>query len=142
MQFVDIILSEWTDELDATGVERLDPVPNNVCLVRMTNAQRDAVAGLDNVQWIGIYQPAYKVAPWLPMPLEGVSTLIVLTFPDADTAGLERQLQQWGGVIEHKSKGKLIVKVDLQFVVPIARLNGVMWIEPRVEHELHERRDK
>jgi hypothetical protein len=137
VQFVGIVLPEWTDELDAIGVERLGSIPNNACLVRMTDAQRDAVAALNSVQWIGIYQPAYKIAPWIPTPLEGVSTLVVLTFPDEDVVAIREKLQEWEGVIEYDSQKKVRVAIDLRFVAPIARLKGVMWIEPWVEPKLH-----
>ena len=140
VQFVDVILPEWRDRLDATGAVRLGYVPNNAFLVRMTDAQRATVAALDVVQWVGIYQPAYRISPELPMPLEGRPTLIVLTFPGADFAGIKAQLQDWGGTIEASSEsefgGKVRVTIDLRFVVPIARLNGVMWIELWVEPEL------
>lgn len=140
VQFVHVILPEWWDRLDATGAVRLGYVPNNAFLVRMTDAQRATVAALDVVQWVGIYQPAYRISPELPVPLEGQSTLIVLTFPGADFAGIKAQLQDWGGTIEASSEnefgGKVRVTIDLRFVVPIARLNGVMWIESWVEPEL------
>jgi len=140
VQFVDVILPEWRKQLDAIGITRLGYVPNNALLVRMTPEQRVIVEALDVVQWVGIYQPAYRISPNLPMPLEGRSTLIVLTFPGADFEGIKARLQDWGGKIEASSEnefgGKVRVTIDLRFVVPIARLKGVMWIEPWVEPEL------
>jgi len=140
VQFVDVILPEWRDRLDATGAERLGYVPNNAFLVRMTPEQRASVVALTVVQWVGIYQPAYKISPGLPMPLEGQLTLTVLTLPGADFAGIRAQLQEWGSTIEASSEnefgGKVRVTIGLRFVVPIARLNGVMWIELWVEPEL------
>jgi hypothetical protein len=137
VQFVDVISSEWRNQLDSMSVARLGYVPNNAFLVRMTSEQRDTVAALDVVQWVGIYQPAYRISPDLPVPLEGRSTLIVLTFPGADFRGIKTQLQEWGGKIEASSEnefgGKVRITTDLRFVIPIARLNGVMWIEPWIE---------
>jgi hypothetical protein len=140
VQFVDVILPEWRGRLDDIGVVRLGSVPNNAFLVRMTYAQRATVAALDVVQWVGIYQPAYKLSPELPVSLEGRSTVTVLTFPEADVAHIRAQLQAWGGTIEASSEnefgGKVRVTVNLRFVVPIARLNDVMWLEPWIEPEL------
>jgi hypothetical protein len=137
VQFSEVVLPEWQNRLDAIGVERLGYVPNNALLVRMTSAQRAVVAGLEVVQWIGIYQPAYRLSPDLPRHLEGKSVLIVMTFPGVDLARIVTTLRDWGGTIQEASRnefeGKVKVSIDLRHVPEIARLNGVVWIEPWVE---------
>ena len=137
VQSTDVILPKWKTAVQETGAELMGYVPNNAFIVRMTEGQRTTVAALGAVQWIGIYQPAYRISPALHIPLEGLSTLIVLTFPGADLTGINAQLQNWGGVIEGSSenefRGKVRVTIDLQFVRSIARVNGVMWIEPWTE---------
>jgi subtilisin family serine protease/photosystem II stability/assembly factor-like uncharacterized protein/uncharacterized protein YegL len=140
VQFADVTLPEWRTALEATGAEPLGYVPNNAFIVRMTEAQRALVARLQPVQWIGIYQPAYRIASWMPPRGEGETTLVVLTFPGEDPEQIAAQLEGWGGEIlattENGFRGKTCVTIDLSYIPQMARLNGVMWIEPWVEPEL------
>jgi len=117
VQFADVILPEWRTALEATGAESLGYVPNNAFIVRMTEPQRSLVARLQPVQWIGIYQPAYRIAPWMPPQDKGETTLVVLTFPDANLGQIVAQLEAWGGQIfataENEFRGKVRVAIDL-----------------------------
>lgn len=140
VQSTDVILPEWKASLEATGSELLGYVPNNAFIVRMTEAERASVASLESVQWVGIYQPAYRIAPWMPTEREGQAMLVVLTFPGVDLENITSQLESWGGQIastsENEFRGKARLEIDLSYVPQIARLNGVMWIEPWVEPQL------
>lgn len=69
VQFIGPIQDEWLKELDRTGAEVISYVPNNAYIVR---ASRNAAMGLITmkdqqsfVQWVGDYEPAFRVAPSL-----------------------------------------------------------------------------
>lgn len=141
VQFHDKILPEWTMELEQAGINIMGYVPNNAFVVQMTHIQCDMVTSLDKVQWVGIFQPAYKISPRLSDAPQGETTLIVLTFPGVDMEKMATNIQELGGLVESQSenefRGKLKITIDLQNLISLARLNGVMWIEPWVEPTLN-----
>lgn len=140
VQFVGIIVPQWKEDVIATGAQVLGYVPNNTFIVRMTRKQLEMVSALKSVQWIGIYQPAYRIAPELQVKNENKEVLAILTFADADQSSIIERLKAWGGEIVAVSRnelaGKIRVTVNSGLIPDIARLNGVMWIAPWVEPQL------
>ena len=150
VQFADIILPEWRESLEAAGAEIFSYVPNNTYLVRMSDDVRVVVEGMPEVQWIGVYQPAYRVSPNLAsdgLTTQGISAdvvdtgkLTVVTFPGADLTGIVAEIQAAGGQVlsqtESEWQGTLIVQAGAALAYDIARINGVMWVEPEYKHEL------
>ena len=63
VQFTDEIKTNWREQIQSVGVELLGYVPNNAFLSRMTNHQAMTIREFDFIQWVGIYQPAYKISP-------------------------------------------------------------------------------
>ncbi len=53
--------SEWRERLEAKGVEVMNYVPNYAYRVRMTPEVAERVEDLFFVDWIGIYQPEFKL---------------------------------------------------------------------------------
>jgi hypothetical protein len=100
----------------------------------MSPTQESAVAVLPHVRWIGLYQPGYKIAPALAETTEGRGKLSIMKFPDADMDVIKTRITDLGGVIEDSSQneqpGILRITIDRKNVVPLARLPGVLWIEP------------
>lgn len=116
-------------------------VPNNAYLVRMTNAVRQQVEGLATVQWVGIYQPAYRISKELSgMVSEQPALMTVLTFPDAGLGAISAQILELGAKIiaadENRWQGTLRVEATQSMLPAIANVNGVMWIEPWSEPTL------
>jgi hypothetical protein len=134
VQFDGPILSDWQNALDATGAKRIGYVPNYAYLVEVTADQKRKVATLPHLRWLGPYQPGYKISPDLSRQVENRSKLTVLTFPETDTRAIETNIIEWGGIIEDMSKnqysGTIFVDFDMKYIVQLARLPGVMWIEP------------
>ncbi|HMY76751.1 MAG TPA: S8 family serine peptidase, partial [Blastocatellia bacterium] len=69
VQFIGPIQDAWLKELDQTGAEVISYVPNNAYIVRASqNAAMGLIAMKDQqsfVQWIGDYEPAFRIAPRL-----------------------------------------------------------------------------
>ena len=53
---------EWRRELEELGVEVINYQPNYAYEVSMTPEKADKVEGLFFVDWVGVYQPAFKLA--------------------------------------------------------------------------------
>ncbi len=57
-------------ELEALGVTVEGSVPENAFLVRLTSRQRTQLEGSPAVFWLGLFQPAWKLAPKLDYVIE------------------------------------------------------------------------
>jgi len=69
---------EWKEKLEGKGLEILNYVPNYAYVVSMSQGQVEKVEDLFFVDWVGVYQPAFKLA-------ENVEPgLISVTFLDAE----------------------------------------------------------
>lgn len=137
VQYVAGSMFEWKNSVQQMGAELLTYVPNNTYVVRMTGAQRDNVTNLSTVQWIGVFQPAYRIAPGLLAEGQGVTTMNILTFPGVDIDETAKEIENLGGVVFSKSenefRGKLRVNIDARYLEHVAVLQGIMWVEPWVE---------
>lgn len=65
VQFNNAIDPTWTPRLRQLGAEIGDYVPHNAFMVKMSHETKAKVENLDFVQYVGIYQPAFKI----PSPL-------------------------------------------------------------------------
>jgi len=69
VQFIGPIQDDWLKELNRTGADVISYVPNNAYIVRANhNAAMDLIALKDQqsfVQWVGDYEPAFRVSPSL-----------------------------------------------------------------------------
>jgi len=63
VQFKGPILSSWVDGLRAQGVRVYNYVPNFAFIVQMSSEQAKRVSFSPMVQWVGVYQPAYRISP-------------------------------------------------------------------------------
>ncbi len=57
------VSGEWVKELEGIGVDMINYIPNYAFEVRMTPEQASEVEKLDFIDWVGVYQPAFKLAP-------------------------------------------------------------------------------
>ena len=137
VQFDGVILPEWTTALESVGAEIMGYVPNNAFLVRISSVESSKLSEVEHVQWVGIYQPAYRIAPGLLQIPDERLTLTIMTFPNADLEQFVSQLEEWGGAIlasfETDLAGTVRVEIDPAYITQIANYNGVMWIEPWIK---------
>jgi outer membrane protein assembly factor BamB len=62
VQFIGPILPRWVTDLKAQGAVAYNYVPNFAFIVEMTPEQAVRVSQMRSVQWVGIYQPAYRIS--------------------------------------------------------------------------------
>ncbi|MFN0084127.1 MAG: S8 family serine peptidase [Blastocatellia bacterium] len=69
VQFAGPVQDAWLRELRNSGAEIISYVPNNAYIVRTTRRPAAAISRMQTqrpyVQWVGDYQPAYKLSPSL-----------------------------------------------------------------------------
>lgn len=128
VQFRDKVKSEWLDELRDMGAEVYQGVHYNAYVVKMGRDLREKVKSLDFVQWVGLYQPAYKVLPSL-LEKKGKVKVSVLLFQGEDFSHTLKILESLGDVYETwQMYGQIRVKVDASEIPEIARLDAVQYV--------------
>lgn len=129
VQFSGPVQERWVDELVRTGTIIYSYIPNYSFLVR-NEAALEKVKALNQVVWVGPYQPAYKVAESRLFQTTGQGSLVMMLYPDADIEAAARSVQSLGGVIQEKTVSdyaKVIrANLDLSKVVDLANLPEVM----------------
>lgn len=136
------VSSRTREQVEAAGGRVYGYIPNYSLLVGMDEAVKNEVARIEGMDWMGIYQPAYKLSSQEEFgDLRGRHELTLVVYPDVDEAmvraGLERLgvrisdawFSEWFGIIR--------CDADLAFVHRIAHLEYVSWIEPWHKMEPH-----
>ncbi|MGD9101636.1 MAG: S8 family serine peptidase, partial [Anaerolineae bacterium] len=151
------------EALRAAGAELLDYIPDFTFIVRMNDAARAATRELEQVRWVGLYQPAYRLtADLLARASTSVSNLssspdghwiaaqvprnddfidvVVSVFRGEELAPIVAQVQAMGGTVLAQSQtrwqGKLKLSISPSRLADLAALSGVRWIEPAPQWEL------
>lgn len=148
LQFTGPVLPDWKQAVEAYGVQLYGYVPDYAFVARMDAQTADRVSGLGFVRWIGLYHPAYRLAPEL-LSAGGEAAaaaagepliLNVEVLPDADLASLEAQLQDLGGEVLSRSlngfAGYLRLSLPADRLAEAAGLDGVVWVEPFFQPEI------
>lgn len=166
VQFRGPIATSDVDALTAAGAQVFDYIPDFTFIVKMDNAARAEIERMEQIRWVGLYQPAYRlpadlrarssipeaapvsesplpdgkvIAPqdlWDNSPIE----VIVSIFRGEELAPIIAQIQGMGGVILDQSqtewKSKLKVSIAPSRLIDLAAISGVRWIEEAPKWEL------
>jgi hypothetical protein len=135
------ITEEKRYELTSRGAQIMDYIPNYAYLVRMSEASRQAIQALDAVTYVGLFQPAYKLAPDLPTTL-GAQEVNILLFTGENAREFMEDLRNGFGaeIIEtgaDKWQTVISARIDGGRLAEIANLSEVRWIEPRLPIEFY-----
>jgi len=164
LQFQGPVRPEWKEAVTQAGARLYDYIPDFAFIARLDAAAHTQVRALPFVRWLGVYQPAYRLAPGLLAtatqefdPAAAVSTpgglearpllvgkdvlsLTLLVFPDKDVHAIAGALRTLGAIVHDvvHSKWKGTIRVDLpgEKLVEAVRLPGVKWIEPAPQWRL------
>ena len=157
VQFKGPIIDKWKEEVKKLGGKLFDYVPNYAFTVKMDPATKQKVQNLTFVQWVGLYQPAYKVSSRLvgkkkKIPVSEFESLSidktiaavrpegninVLIHEPEDIQNISADIENLGGTIVGKARTKIRVAIDASAVEEIAKITGVKWIEEYVMPEFH-----
>jgi len=119
-------------ELTARGAKLIIFMPYNSYLVAMNEAEKAQVETSPSVSWVGIFQPAYKIAS--SFKGSGIKDVWVQTFPDENIQSVATKLRGMGFSsvsIEDPEMYKILkVRMDLASLDKVVGLREVMWTEP------------
>lgn len=136
VQFNGPVEQAWKDQVTALGAELLGYIPDFAFKVRMNPAQAAQVENLNNVAWVGLFQPAYKLSPDLAR--EGTNLYRVRVERGAD-AGLTTAavVQSGAQVLRGQGSNILLVAADSSQLDAIAQVLDVAWVENFVLPQKH-----
>lgn len=129
---------EWTKQIEAQGVDVVEPISSYGLFVVGTPA---AVANLKNlpfVTWVGPFKPEYRIAPNLAGRTGLIQYVSIGIYPQDEVPGVKSALAQLGATIVreappqhqyHDDYTRIVVEVDAESLQDLAELPGVRWLE-------------
>lgn len=140
VQFFGPVKEDWRHDIERLGGRVLNYIPNNAFIVQLDGELLDDVQALREVQWLGIYHPAYKIRPAL-FEMEGSVDVKIITFADEGLGQVISSLHrdQIISYFEEDDFGVVKATVDVEDIPELAKLNTVQYIEPIYEMQLWNR---
>ena len=146
VQFDSPVRAEQRKELEQIGAQVFDYLPDFAFIAKMSDESRVAVEFMENLRWVGIYQPAYRIEPALAKTIMAGKTysqgeFIVTLFSGEDVGPISEQIEHLGGQVleasEYNTRAKLKIELDLEKLELFSRTSGVKWIERAPLWKLH-----
>jgi hypothetical protein len=123
--------------VEATGADILSSLPDVTYLVRADAATAAKVTALQGVRWVGMFQPAWKLAPGLDK-IEGSRKVRVWTHRGINGRAVAPALRRIAGVkVTHASSTLVTVETTKSQLAAIARTDDVVWLEELPQYQLH-----
>jgi hypothetical protein len=135
VQFKGQIYEEYKTLIIDLGGEFFNYIPDNAFIVKMNLSTRDKIQKIDVINWIGIYQPAYKVSSNL-INKTGNITLTVGVFCGENITNISREIESIGGIASLSSENIIRVLINASMVPCIANIWGVEYVEEYVMPEI------
>ena len=127
VQFRGPITPAWRAELEETGAEILDYIPDYAYKIALGDASPDELQQLPGVTWVGPFLSDYRVSP----QLASAGQQIVRVQMDLDQVDhLLASLPDLGANLIGQDGGTLVVAIDAAHLIDLGRLEGVQWISP------------
>ncbi|MFQ6106426.1 MAG: S8 family serine peptidase [Thermoplasmata archaeon] len=131
VQFHGPVKEEWKTSLQRAGAEILSYVPSNAFLVR-TRTGISSLSEVQAVQWVGLFQPAYKIAPELASS-SGTFEAEIITFRPEGVNSVVNALPQASVLYSYRGKdfGRVDARLNRDQLVKVANLVDVHFIQER-----------
>ncbi len=156
VQFIGPIKSEWRGKIRKLGGKLQNFIPENAFLVEMASEAKKRIEELPFVEWVGLYEPVYKVSPLLMGRKKGVTpgelntlaisteafspvpggNILVMVHNPADLKKVSEVIEKLGGTVVATGKDVIRTSLDLSQIDKLAKMVEVKWIEPYVMPEL------
>jgi subtilisin family serine protease len=129
---------EWTQQIEYRGVDVVEPVSAYGLFVVGRPAAVEGLLDLPFVTWVGLFKPAYRIAPNL-LDLTGrIQYVNVGIYPEDALNRVRTAIKELGGIIvdDWQSDGNhrpgyrtLIIEIDANQLHALARVPDVRWLE-------------
>ena len=136
VQFDGPIEDEWKSAVVAAGAEVVGYIPEFALKVRMNPGDAAQVSGVPHVAWVGVFQPAYKLAtPIFPGPQ--LRPYVVRLELGADLAAAEGEIRGTGARVVRRQGPVVIVAASEAQIQAVAHVADVATIEAFVLRRKH-----
>ena len=138
VQFIGPVKEEWKTALRNLNVDVGDYLPYNSFIVKMNTQTIGKISDLRFVQWVGVFQPAYRVRPSL-WEATGPIGVEIITFDGKGVNSVLARLSEYQVFRDYAGDDFGVVKawVDRSDLVTLANLNAVSYIEPYYVEEAY-----
>ena len=147
VQFKGPVLPEWLKQLQAIpSLWVVNYVPNNAYLVSVRSEAEEQLQGLaatnGPAQWVGVYQPSFKV-PQSLQKAAGVVEVKIAVLNDENVTTTLQVIHRYSlATVEERwtAMGQLLVslKLNADDLPALAQLPGVVWIQPGYSTQKHD----
>ena len=139
VQFIGPIKEEWKKDIVDLGGRFHDYIPWFAFIVEMNERTKEKVEQLIFVQWIGIYQPAYKINPSLK-DISGEVKINIFTFKGWDLDTIAKKVEEFDGKVlstyDTRLRGVIRAEIDSSAITAIANFPWVKsigsYFQPRI----------
>ncbi len=128
IQFKSALNDSLKIELEKNEVKFYNYIPDNSYLVKISNKQKESLLEYPQVNWIGLYQPQYKLDSSL-LEKEGKLLLILDLFDNSNKNKIQKDLENLGATIIENSNSKFKIFIDSSKLLDIATIDDIMLIE-------------
>jgi hypothetical protein len=132
VQFTGPFLRQWFRELDRSGIKTFGYLPNYAVMAKLTPEQRELVASLPMVRWVGLFQPAYKLQQEL-LSAYGPHKVAILLMPGENGTAVNDAVRACGGSVDDEMTSSfgttITVSLDGADIATLARLPEVAWMQ-------------
>jgi hypothetical protein len=132
------VWAPWPDQLRQAGAQVADYLPYYAFAVKMTPEAAARVQALPFRRWVGLYQPAYKIQPWL-LARRSATVVAIRLFPGEDPNLVIGAVRLLGGRVLAVSRGRaatIRAAVYPSALTSIVRLSAVSWVEQWIPPKL------
>jgi hypothetical protein len=131
VQFIGPIKTKWVEYVGDLGVSVLDYIPHHAFLTRMTQETKETVERLSFVQWVGFYEPMYRVQPDLWSMQDEILVEIILFGEESDANIISNLGERVTDTYSYYGFNIVVASIPPSYLGPLAKLNEVYYIEPQ-----------
>jgi serine protease AprX len=135
VQFKGAVQDGWTAQLAASGAQVLEYLPDFAFKVRMTPELAAQLQAQANVNWVGLFQPAFKLSPELAT--DGQQLYRVRVENGADATAAAQAIAATGAQVLAQEGSALTIAAAATQLGGVAHVLDVAWIDNFVLYEKH-----
>lgn len=130
------VYEDMKKAIEAYGIKLIQYIPFNAFIAKMDKNKKTVIEGLPFINWIGNYEPAYKIST-LFKELPDEKEWLILPFPDENVYLVKNKIEKLGCEILEVSDDPycrvLKIRSERTNLNLIARMPEVMYIEPYLQ---------